>query len=602
MFHLISLQACNSNFIYLKFNHLIISPMKALKILAIFVAGISSLSLFAQKVPEYTKKIYVSPEGKVFIQKSLPVYLMLGIRAGDKNNTVQLQSESMAQYTNPMYLDAEGLNTIRHPWAVDTSTKQLVYPKRDIVYEIYADSKSPVTKINYGNSKILNQKGKLFVNGKTEITLTATDQISGVEKIMYSIDSADYQEYTKPIVLENEKEYSLKFFSFDHVGNVEQVQTVIFVIDKSAPKTSMEIKGDYFENNISGNSAIILKCEDISSGIESLIVKLDDLPEQKYPGPIKTSMIKQGEHKLVYYSTDNVENREELHSYDFYVDKTPPTLMQDIIGKSFMLNGREFSSGQSQLKLTALDNKAGVKEIYYSINNGEFKLYENAVVLNSVGGNIKIKSYAVDKVNNRSEMSEESQATSIPYIDLSGPALSYSLQGPAFITTDTLYISNKTRITLKAFDNEAGVNNIRYQIDGKEEQVYSASFQIEKEGIHVIEYTGTDNVENTNSGTLKLMVDNSGPDIYARFSTSPKGSVPLDTKTLTLYPGFVGLFVAATDIDAGYDHMTYSLNGSKDKPFTGFLNSFPKNNQVVVKAYDKLGNESITTIEFAIKN
>jgi hypothetical protein len=576
--------------------------MKALKFLAIFVAGISTLSLFAQKVPEYTRKIYVSPEGKVFVQKSLPVYLMLGIRAGDKNDAVQLHSESTAQYSNPMYLDAEGLNTIRHPWAVDTSSKQLVYPKRDVVYEIYADSKPPVTKISYGNSKILTQKGKLFVSGKTEITLTSTDQISGVEKIMYSIDSADYQEYTKPIVLENEKEYSLKYFSFDHVGNVEPVHIVILVIDKSAPKTSMEIKGDYFENNISGNSAIVLKCEDNSSGIAGLMMKLDDFPEQKYPGPVKTSMIRQGEHKLVYYSTDNVENIEEQHSYDFYVDKTPPTLMQDIIGKSYMLNGREFSSGQSQLKLTALDNKAGVKEIYYSINNGEFKLYEKAVILNSVGGNIQIKSYAVDNVNNKSEVSEESETAIIPYIDLSGPTLSYSLQGPAFITTDTLYISNKTKIALKASDNEAGVNNIKFQIDGREEQVFSSSFQIEQEGIHVIEYTGTDNVDNTNSGTLKLMVDNSGPDIYTRFSTSPKGTLPQDSKTLILYPGFVGLFVSATDIEAGYDHMTYSLNGSKDKPFTGFLNSFPKNNQVIVKAYDKLGNQSTTTIEFAIKN
>jgi hypothetical protein len=576
--------------------------MKALKFLAIFVTGISSLSLFAQKVPECTKKIYVSPEGKVFIQKSLPVYLMISTKSGDKNSTVQLQSDSTKPYANPMYFDAEGLNTFRSPWEVDTNSKQLVYPKHDIIYEVYADSKPPVTKISYGNSKILTQKSKLFVSGKTEITLTATDQISGVEKIMYSIDSADYQEYTKPIVLENEKEYTLKYFSFDHVGNVEPVHAVILVIDKSAPKTSMEIKGDYFENNISGNSAIILKCDDNSSGIASLMVKLDDSPEQKYPGPIKTSMIQQGEHKLVYYSTDNVENREEQHSYDFYVDKTPPTLMQDIIGKSFMLNGREFSSGQAQLKLTALDNKAGVKEIYYSINNGVFKLYEKAVILNSVGGNIQIKSYAVDKVNNKSVVSEESQTASIPYIDLSGPTLSYSLQGPAFITPDTLYISNKTKITLKATDNEAGVSNIKFQIDGKEEQVFSSSFQLEQEGMHVIEYTGNDNVDNTNSGTLKLMVDNSGPNIYTRFSTSPKGTLPQDSKQITIYPGFVGLFVSATDIEAGYDHMTYSLNGSKDKPFTGFLNSFPKNNQVIVKAYDKLGNQSTTTIEFAIKN
>jgi hypothetical protein len=48
--------------------------------------------------------------------------------------------------------------------------------------------------------------------------------------------------------------------------------------------------------------------------------------------------------------------------------------------------------------------------------------------------------------------------------------------------------------------------------------------------------------------------------------------------------------------------MTYSINGSKEKPFTGFLSGFDKTNVVIIKAYDKLGNESKAQIEFGIKN
>jgi hypothetical protein len=71
---------------------------------------------------------------------------------------------------------------------------------------------------------------------------------------------------------------------------------------------------------------------------------------------------------------------------------------------------------------------------------------------------------------------------------------------------------------------------------------------------------------------------------------------------MILYPGHVGLFISATDIESGYERMTYILNGSKEKQFTGFISGFNKINDVIIKAYDKLGNESRAEIKFGIKN
>jgi hypothetical protein len=553
-------------------------------------------------MPEQEKKTYIASDGKLYIQKTLPVYLSLSTKPDDKANSVLLKSESSSKYTNPMYFDAEGINTIRSPWEVDQKTKELVYPKQDIVFEVYADSKPPVSSINFGNNKFLRRNGRLYFSGKVEVTLTANDQLSGVEKIMYSLDSSDYKEYTSSLNLDDEKEYVLKYYAYDHVGNVEALKRIVLVVDRSGPKTSINIKGDQSENVLSGNSVISLSADDASSGVESLKLKFDDGNEQNYIGAINTSSISQGEHKLAYWSVDNVENTEQQHEFIFYVDKTPPTILQEIIGKSYMINGREFSSGQSQLKLTTLDNKAGVKEVYYSINNSGYKKYEKPVLLSAVGGNLEIKAYAVDKVNNKSQMIENTQASSIPYIDLSGPTLNFSLQGPSFIADDTIYINDKSRIVLKAVDNEAGLNNIQYKIDGRETQIYNAPFSIAEEGIHVVEYTGTDNVENTSTSSIRLMVDNSGPVIYPRFSTLPKKVLHDQEKTSIIYPGYVGLFIAATDFVSGYEKMTYAINGSKEKPFNGYINGFAKNNEVIIKAYDKLGNESSAKLEFSIKN
>ncbi len=435
-----------------------------------------------------------------------------------------------------------------------------------------------------------------------EITLTAIDQLSGVEKIMYSLDSSDYKEYSSAIILDAEKEYVLKFYSYDHVGNVEPLKRIVIVIDRTSPKTTMNIKGDQSDNVLSGKTIISLSADDASSGVASLKIKLDEGNEQDYKGAINTASILQGEHKLAYWFVDNVENTEPQHEFVFYVDKTPPTILQEIIGKTYMINGKEFSSGQSQLKLTTLDNKAGVKEVYYSINNSEYKKYEKPVMLSAVSGNLEIKAYAVDKVNNKSQITENTEASSIPYIDLTGPTLSYNLQGASFITEDTIYINNKSKIVLKAVDNEAGLNNIQFKIDGKETQVYNAPFSIAEEGMHVVEYTGSDNVDNTSTSSIHLMVDNSGPVIYPRFSTLPKKILQDQGKPSIIYPGYVGLFIAATDIESGYEKMTYSINGSKEKQFFGFINGFAKNNEVIIKAYDKLGNESSAKLDFSIKN
>lgn len=570
----------------------------------ISVCVLTSFALLGQSqtliIPE--KKMYEAPDGTIYVQRNLPIYLRIGTTPDDKANTVQLNSETTTQYVNPMYFDTEGRNTFRSPPAVDKVTKKVVDPKLDIIFEVYADSHPPATTIQYGETKVYKKNGKIHLNGKMEITFSAKDELSGVDKIMYSLDSSEYKEYVNPLKLENEKEYILKYYSFDHVGNVEKLKRVVIVIDRTKPKTSVEIKGDQSDHVLSGRSSIVLNTEPDASGIEKKVIKIDELPERNYYEPISMSLLSEGQHKLIYYSVDNVGNREDPHEYDFYVDKTPPTIIQDIIGKSFMVNGKEYSSGQSMLKITTIDNKAGVKEVYYSINGSKFKVYEKPVLLSSTKGTLIVKIYAIDKVNNRSVINDNSNSTKIPYIDLSGPILNYSFSGPVFIIGDSMFISSKTKIHLNAIDNESGLNNIQFKIDNGSLGTYTDPFSIDKEGLHNIEFIGTDNVDNTSTSSFKVTIDNTGPEIFPRFSTLPNGTLKEKDTTFEVYPPHVVLFVAATDIASGYDHMYYSINGNPDKLFSGFITGFGTKNLIVIKASDKLGNESMTKLEFEIRN
>jgi hypothetical protein len=575
--------------------------MKKLAFLML-VLVLGQISVLSQEPLKHEKRIYVSPDGRMYIQRYLPIYVRMATSPDDSAENYVLKSEVTDKYSNPMYLDCEGYNTIRSPWIVDTITKKPIYPREDIIFEIYADSKPPVTEIDYGKASTYNARDKVYISDPQEIILKATDQLSGVENIYYSIDGSPFQVYKSPLIIDQEKEYNLKYYSADNVGNAEAVNSVVIVLDKTHPHTELQISEDKYENIISGRSKIILTAEDKAAGINDIFYSIDDGPVKEYAGPVRAAFLSQGDHKLAYHSTDNVNNTEADNTYDFYVDKTPPTIVQEILGKSFFAGGREYSSGRSQLKLTTFDNKAGVKEVFYSINNSEFLKYEKPVFLANVTGNLTVKAYALDNVNNRTESLEKGDKTNIPYVDLSGPSISYGFSGPKFMQRDTAYISNNTKIFLKATDSESGINRIEYAVDNGEAKLFEEPFSLEKEGPHDIKITGYDNVENTSVLNLRIILDKTGPEIYSRFSILPSGKKDVNGKILDVYPNHVVLFLSSTDNVVGFNEMYYSVNDAREIKYAGLIRTFsPKGNySVKIRAQDKLGNETSEKIDFVI--
>jgi hypothetical protein len=568
----------------------------------VLVLIMGQISALCQEPLKHEKRIYVSPEGRMFIQRYLPIYIRMATSPDEGAESVVLRSEVTDKYSNPMYLDCEGYNTIRSPWIVDTITKKPIFPREDIIFEIYADSKPPVTGIDYGKASTYNAGGKIYISDPQEITFKATDELSGVENIYYSMDGSPFQVYKSPVIINQEKEYNLKYYSADNVGNAEAVNSLVVVLDKTHPRTLLQISEDKYENIISGRSQIVLTPEDKGAGTKDVFYRIDDGASKKYVSPLRAAFLSQGDHKLAYYSTDNVNNAEAENTFDFYVDKTPPTIVQEILGKSFYAGGREYSSGRSQLKLTTFDNKAGVKEVFYSINNSEFLKYEKPIFLTNVTGNLTVKAYALDNVNNKTESLETGDKTNIPYVDLSGPTISYGFSGPKFMQRDTVYISDKTKVYLKAKDTESGINKIEYTVDNGETKVFGEPFSLEKEGPHDIKITGYDNVENTNILNLRVIVDKTGPEIYSRFSILPAGKKNINGKILEVYPNHVVLFLSSTDNVVGFNEMYYSVNDTPEIKYAGLIRSFTSkgNYTVKVRAQDKLGNETSEKIDFVI--
>jgi len=554
---------------------------------------------FAQQRISHEKKTYTNENGRFFINKELPVYIYLA-NSENAEGVIKIKSEVSAKYTNPLYFSNEGLNTIRTPWLTDPITKEYILPKRDLVFEVYADSKAPSTAITYQTKNFFSKGDTLFIGQSGVVYLNSTDEVSGVDGILFSIDGQVYTAYDKQALLSAEKLYELKYYGFDRVGNDENTKFRKLFPDFTAPKTDKLIAGDRFNDVLSPRASISLSATDAFSGVKGIYYQIDSGEVKSYKTPIMLDFMEEGEHTLNYYATDKVNNTESEQVYKFWLDKTPPIVLDEVEGDKYFVGGKAFSSGRTKLKLSAVDNKSGVREIKYKINNGELVKYEKPFYISSSAGNVTITFYAYDNVSNSTHMVIQSIRSTTSYVDVLGPELAYEYVGSTFKMRDTMYISPRTKIKLKGMDAESGLKNIDYSINTLAKIDYLQPFVVEKQGYTTIDYYGYDNVNNNTGGSFEFSVDATAPELNLSFSIKSFGNKIIENETLPVYPPHVQLWPAAFDAQTGVEQLWVSVNGAEFVPYIAQLKGFVTDKKYIIalKATDKLGNISVKEFSF----
>ncbi len=428
--------------------------------------------------------------------------------------------------------------------------------------------------------------------------------MSGVKQLYHSLNQASFSDYSATMNANQEGEQEYKFYAVDNVGNAETPKSFKFTVDLTAPTTFHNVVGISEDKIISTNTKLYLTGEDKISGISKTYYHFDDEPDKIYKGGIiPFTYLADGEHTLYYHSADNVSNEEVIQAFSFYLDKTAPIMSSDVLGDKFIVNDQVYFSGRTKLKLTAVDNKSGVKEVLYSVDGSEFKNYDEPFYLPSEAGTHVIRYYALDNASNEGagkanvKYDEFKHSVNKVYVDLTGPTMSHSYTGSTFNKGDTVYLGPKTKLQLKAYDPESGLQFISYSIDGAtEETTYDTPFNITSSGTHTIKYFGYDNVNNRNVGEVSVVVDVDGPEIENIFSVSP-----IDNKNGTdVYPSYVSIFLAAKDELTGADYISYTLNKDREIPYGKAISGFKKNRNYTIKvrSLDKLGNETIQEFSF----
>jgi Bacterial Ig-like domain (group 3)/Pro-kumamolisin, activation domain len=87
------------------------------------------------------------------------------------------------------------------------------------------DTTKPVTTATLSGT--LN--GSYYQNS-VQVTLTATDNLSGVASTVYEVNGGAWTTYSAPFTLSQDGAYTVKYYSTDNAGNVEVTKTVTFGI------------------------------------------------------------------------------------------------------------------------------------------------------------------------------------------------------------------------------------------------------------------------------------------------------------------------------------------------------------------------------------
>lgn len=585
--------------------------MQNRSLLTVFFFAIA-LQINAQEPLKHEKKIYVSPDNKVFVNKSLPVYFRVSLSADPNAQSFVLPSEKTPKYANPMYFDAEGVNTFRSPYAVDPATQKVVEPKKDVLFDVYADGIAPVTKIKLIQAAKHQRQGITYFGKGLKIEFASKEEMSGLEGTYVSVNKSGYTESSKlQAGFDEEKEYIVSYYSVDHVGNVESPKSEHFFIDLTSPVTSFQIVGESKGKVLSAKASISLLSKDSLSGVSKILYSINDGPEKTYSQPIPLSVLKDGKSKIIYYAIDNVGNKEEskvisastetiedntdMSAYSFYIDKEAPVISAEVVGSQH--KGKYlYMAANSHIQINASDEKSGIAKVSYSVDNALLRDTYNEPFLLSGKGVHTIFYAATDNVGNAAVV-QNFQV----YVDDQAPISKASFQGKQFVNRDTLFITSKTKIHIATGEIGAGIQKVTYQVEGSK-STYETPFSIEKEGFHTLEYGANDNVDNTEAmKKVSFFVDNTPPVIFYNFSTKAIGEKTVRDQSFAIYPSNVMLYIAATDNAAGVKHLVYSVNGKEPQtiiPLKGFT---PGNYEIEITATDVLQNKSTQVVRFAIE-
>ena len=488
------------------------------------------------KPPVYPKKFFRGANGQLYVPAGVPVGL--GIMLTGSPDGAQTAAEDSNQSSVVL---KEGPTSLQFG---------------DTKVPVIADGTPPKTTLTIDESTSIVQNGLRILPLRAKLHLSAVDALSGVARIMISVDGAPFavQPAGGPGVTQEGK-HRLRYFSVDQVGNVEKVQEYAFSLDSTPPHTRLAIAGPYTGAVFGAGTTLSLSAEDADAGVQTILYRLDDGAEQIYQKPLVLDVLAEGSHHIQFHAEDRVENGEAPQNFPFVVDRQPPDITLSIHGPQFSDKGVRYVTPDAEIELAGRDAVAGPTQVRYGIDGASATtVYTAPFHLPAVSGIHHLRLEADDPVNNHALVNVDDI-----YVDITPPVTAVEYSRPFFVQDGVVIVNPASKIALNASDPEAGAESVTYSVDNGPDHKYSGPFSVAALGEHSLKVSAVDHIGNRESmQQIRLRVQPPGigatiPHVldYKRFYQHP-------TLGLLAPPGLPFVVRISDSPDAGAQNYMFS--------------------------------------------
>jgi streptogramin lyase len=246
---------------------------------------------------------------------------------------------------------------------------------------VAADTIPPVTTIHIGQPSFAQSPA--YIASSTSLALEAGDDITGIARTQYSINTEEHehdttwQQYEVPFAIDlPDGPFHLAYRSADRAGNVESTRSAYLYMDNTPPSIHFDISEPKYSAEIvyvTPRTGIGIETEDDASGCAAAYYILDSDNPIAFDDSIVLAVAVEGLHRLSITAYDQLGNTSE-DTLAVAVDDTPPKCELTAGLPRFVTSSGILVTSQTRIDIEASDPlikevACGVCDIQYIIQN-----------------------------------------------------------------------------------------------------------------------------------------------------------------------------------------------------------------------------------------
>lgn len=278
----------------------------------------------------------------------------------------------------------------------------------------------------------------------TQITITATDETSGIDRVEYDLNGTGWQ--SGNVIPNVEGVNTISIRAYDVAGNVynASLQNNVDTIPPALTLVLPEPDGlnDWY---VTGPVLVSAEGSDSGSGVAQAAISVNGGEWQK------SASLSDGIYTVNFNAIDNAGNTSVV-SRTIKVDTLPPALSTPTSG---LKGHQDWYLSQATTTIAVSDDTSGVDRIQYQLNDGEWQDGTTAVSLDGVN-NISVRAY--DSAGNLANDSIQVKVDSVKPVS--------ELTTPGHGSTNTV-VRGQFTFSGSARDAVSGVRAVEISVDEK---------------------------------------------------------------------------------------------------------------------------------------